>query len=95
MTTLSTISSTELSTITGGADAPAQAPAQPAPRPAGDYSTNGNPLQQTGQMIDNAYGAFQGARKAGSSWYESLGNAAIGFFNLGGGFDRNGQPRQN
>jgi hypothetical protein len=44
-------------------------------------------------MIDNAVSAYQGARKAGASWYESVGNAAIGFFNLGGGFGRDGRPR--
>jgi hypothetical protein len=82
MTNLETISTVDLSTVCGGAD---QAP--------GDYSTNGNPVQQGGQMIDNAVSAYQGARKAGASWYESVGNAAIGFFNLGGGFDRNGRPR--
>ncbi len=44
-------------------------------------------------MIDNASAAWQGARRAGASWYESLGNATIGFFNLSGGFGRDGRPR--
>ena len=79
---IESIAMDDLSMVTGGAD---QAP--------GDYSTNGNPVQQAGQMIDNASRAWQGARKAGASWYESLGNAAIGFFNLSGGFDANGRPR--
>ena len=85
MTHLETIS-TDLSIVTGGQG---QAPQNPA----ADYSTNGNVVQQAGQMITNAADAWGGARKAGASWYESLGNSAIGFFNLGGGFDRNGQPR--
>jgi hypothetical protein len=85
------ISTDDLSIITGGQQG--AAPQPPPPPPAADYSTNGNPVQQAGQMIDNAAGAFSGARKAGASWYESLGNAAIGLFNLPGGFDRNGQPR--
>ena len=83
MTNLETISTVDLSSVCGGAD-------QQAP---GDYSTSGNPVQQGGQMIDNAVSAYQGARKAGASWYESVGNAAIGFFNLGGGFGRDGRPR--
>jgi hypothetical protein len=84
MTNLETISTVDLSSVSGGAD-------QQAP---GDYSANGsNVVQQGGQMIDNAVSAYQGARKAGASWYESVGNAAIGFFNLGGGFGRDGRPR--
>ncbi|HUS31887.1 MAG TPA: hypothetical protein VMZ53_25475 [Kofleriaceae bacterium] len=93
MTDLATISMDDLSVVCGGQQGAPQQPQQPAPNPAADYSTNGNVVQQGAQMIDNAYGAFQGARKAGASWYESLGNAAIGAFNLGGGFDRNGRPR--
>jgi hypothetical protein len=86
---LESISSADLSFVVGGQQAAPQQPNQ-----AADYSANGsNVVQQGGQMIDNAYGAYQGARKAGASWYESVGNAAIGFFNLQGGFDRNGQPR--
>lgn len=97
MSKLETISIEHLSSVTGGQGAAPQPqqPQQPQPRAPGDYSTSGNPVQQAGQMVDNAYGAFQGARKAGASWYESVGNAAIGLFNLGGGFDRNGQPRPN
>jgi hypothetical protein len=83
---------TALSAVHGGQQG-APAPAPQPPRAPGDYSTNGNPVQQGGQMIDNAYGAYQGARKAGASWYESIGNAAIGLFNLDGGFGRDGRPR--
>jgi hypothetical protein len=86
------ISTADLSIVNGG-QGPAPQPQPPAQPPAADYSTNGNPVQQAGQMIDNAAGAFSGARKAGASWYESLGNATIGLFNLSGGFDRNGRPR--
>ena len=82
MTDLETISTIDLSAVCGGQQ---QAP--------GDYSTSGNVVQQGGQMVDNAVSAYQGARRAGASWYESLGNAAIGFFNLGGGFGRDGRPR--
>jgi hypothetical protein len=92
MTTLATISTGDLSMVCGGQQG-AQPPQQQQPNPAADYSTNGNVVQQGGQMIDNAWGAFQGARKAGASWYESIGNAAIGALNLQGGFDRNGRPR--
>jgi hypothetical protein len=93
MMELATISSSDLSMVSGGQQGAPQQPQQPA-NPAADYSANGsNVVQQAGQMVDNAYGAYQGARKAGASVYESIGNAAIGFFNLGGGFDRNGRPR--
>lgn len=92
MTELATISMDDLSFVTGGAPGQQQAP-QPQQQHPADYSTSGNPVQQGGQMISNAADAYSGARKAGANWYESLGNAAIGFFNLGGGFDRNGQPR--
>ena len=94
MTELATISMDDLSVVCGGADGqPQQAPAPQQQHPA-DYSANGsNPVQQGGQMVSNAYDAYQGARRAGASVYESIGNAAIGFFNLGGGFDRNGRPR--
>jgi len=92
---LATISNSDLSFVVGG-QGPGQPPQQPqAPQqqhPA-DYSTSGNPVQQGGQMISNAADAYNGARKAGASWYESIGNAAIGAFNLSGGFDRNGRPR--
>lgn len=89
MMSLETISTVDLSTVIGGAD---QAPAPQQQHPA-DYSTNGNVVQQGGQMVTNAVDAYNGARRAGASWYESVGNAAIGFFNLSGGFDRNGRPR--
>ena len=88
---LESISMDDLSLVSGGQQGAApQAPPQQHPA---DYSTNGNPAQQGGQVIGNAADAWSGARKAGASWYEALGNSAIGFFNLGGGFDRNGQPR--
>ncbi len=90
MTHLETISTADLSIVTGGQGQVAPPPAQQHPA---DYGTNGNVVQQSGQMITNAADAWSGARKAGASVYESLGNAAIGFFNLQGGFDRNGQPR--
>jgi hypothetical protein len=86
-----TIDLSHLHHVTGGqAPAPGGQGQQPQ-RSA--YETTGNPVQQGGQMVDNAVKAYQGARKAGASWYESLGNAAIGFFNLDGGFDPNGRPR--
>ena len=88
---LESISMDDLSMVTGGQQGAAPQP-PPQQHPA-DYATNGNPVQQAGQMIGNAADAYSGARKAGASWYESIGNAAIGFFNLQGGFDRNGQPR--
>ena len=91
MMNLETIDMSELVTVSGGQQAQ-QAPAPQQQHPA-DYSTSGNPVQQGGQMITNAVDAYNGARRAGASWYESIGNAAIGFFNLGGGFDRNGRPR--
>jgi len=91
---METISIEQLSHVTGGDNAPAAPQPQQPPRPApGDYSTNGNPIQQAGQMIDNAQGAWSGARRAGASWYEALGNATIGAFNLPGGFGRDGRPR--
>jgi hypothetical protein len=93
MSAFETISIDHLSLVSGGQGPGQPAPAQPQQPAPGDYSTNGNPVQQGGQMIDNAVGAWQGARKAGASWYEALGNATIGAFNLRGGFDRNGQPR--
>jgi hypothetical protein len=89
---METISMEHLSLVTGGDNQPAPQPQPPRPAP-GDYSTSGNPVQQAGQMIDNASAAWSGARRAGASWYESLGNATIGLFNLSGGFDRNGRPR--
>jgi hypothetical protein len=95
MTQFESISSSELSIVCGGqGPAAPQQPQQPQQRPAADYSTgNGPAWQQSGRAISNAADAYQGARKAGASMYESIGNAAIGLFNLGGGFDRNGQPR--
>ena len=93
---METISIEQLSLVTGGDNGPAapQPPVHQPPRQApGDFSTNGNPVQQAGQMIDNAQGAWSGARKAGASWYEALGNATIGMFNLPGGFGRDGRPR--
>ena len=93
---METISMEHLSLVTGGDNAPVLQPPRPqqpqAPAP-GDYSTHGNPVQQGGQMIDNAQAAWNGARRAGASWYEALGNSAIGFFNLSGGFGRDGRPR--
>jgi hypothetical protein len=86
------ISTHDLSIITGGQQG-APAPQPPAQQHPADYTPSGNPVQQAGQMISNAADAYSGARKAGASWYESLGNATIGFFNLPGGFDRNGRPR--
>ena len=85
-----TISFTNLSSIHGGQQAPA-----PAPAPGGaDFApVDGNVVQQAGKMIDNASQGYSGARKAGASVYESIGNAAIGFFGLGGGFGPNGRPR--
>src|SRR4051794_12055147 len=94
MSQFESIATSDLSSVCGGDGAPGQQPQAPQPQHPADYSTNSsNPIQQFGQMVDNASGAFQGARKAGASVYESIGNAAIGFFNLGGGFARNGQPR--
>jgi len=86
-----TLSTTSLSSIHGGQ----QAPAAPAPAPGGkDFApVDGNVVQQAGKMIDNALQGYSGARKAGASVYESIGNAAIGFFGLGGGFAPNGKPR--
>ena len=94
MMELATISMDELVTVMGGQQGqPAQPPQPPPAQHPADYSTSGNPVQQGGQMISNAADAWDGARKAGASWYEALGNATIGFFNLRGGFDRNGRPR--
>jgi hypothetical protein len=93
MMELQTISMDDLMMVTGGQQAPAQPPQPPQPQHPADYSTSGNPVQQGGQMISNAADAWNGARRAGASWYEALGNATIGFFNLRGGFDRNGNPR--
>jgi hypothetical protein len=102
---LVSISMDDLSMVSGGQQgaAPAQPPAPqppapqpPAPRPGSDFApVQGNVVQQGGQMVDNAAQGWSGARKAGCNWYESLGNAAIGFFGLGGGFAPNGQPRGN
>jgi hypothetical protein len=103
---LVSISMDDLSMVSGGQQgaAPAQPPAPqppapqpPAPRPPGsDFApVQGNVVQQGGQMVDNAAQGWNGARRAGCNWYESLGNAAIGFFGLGGGFAPNGQPRGN
>jgi hypothetical protein len=95
MTELATISMDDLSVVCGGqgpGGQPQQAP-QPQQQHPADYSTNGNVVQQGGQMVTNAVDAYNGARRAGASVYESIGNAAIGFFNLGGGFGRDGRPR--
>ena len=102
---LVSISMDDLSMVSGGQQgaAPAQPPAPqppapqpPAPRPGSDFApVQGNVVQQAGQMIDNAAQGWSGARRAGASRYEALGNAAIGFFGLGGGFAPNGQPRGN
>jgi hypothetical protein len=88
--TFETISVAHLGSITGGQQAQT-----PAPAPGGkDFApVDGNVVQQAGRMIDNAAQGYTGARKAGASVYESIGNAAIGFFGLGGGFAPNGQPR--
>lgn len=87
-----TLSVAHLSSIHGGAHA-APAPVPP-PAPGSDFApVQGNVVQQSGQMIDNAAQGYEGARKAGASRYEALGNAAIGFFGLGGGFAPNGRPR--
>ena len=84
-----TVSMNDLSMVSGGVDGP-QAP-QP---PANDYpATQGNPVQQGAQMVDNAATGYRAARQAGCSWYESLGNATIAAFGLRGGFGPNGQPR--
>ncbi|MBL0220857.1 MAG: hypothetical protein IPQ07_44175 [Myxococcales bacterium] len=93
-TTFETITLTQLDTIHGGQDAKPAAPPQQRP-PGSDFApVQGNPVQQAGQMIDNAAEGYRGARKAGATWYESIGNAAIGFFGLSGGFAPNGRPRQ-
>jgi hypothetical protein len=96
---LVSISMDDLSMVSGGQQqAPAQPPAPqpPAPRPGSDFTpVQGNPVQQAGQMIDNASQGWSGARRAGASWYEALGNATIGFFGLRGGYAPNGQPRGN
>jgi len=87
-----TLSVAHLSSIHAGAD-PAPVPT-PAPAPGSDFApVQGNVVQQSGQMIDNAAQGYEGARKAGATRYEALGNAAIGFFGLGGGFSPNGRPR--
>ncbi len=86
--TLETIHHDQLMSVSGGQGA------APAPVPPNEFKPpQGNTVQQAGQMIDNAAQGWSGARKAGASWYESLGNATIGFFGLGGGFGPNGQPR--
>lgn len=92
MMNLETIATNDLTMVTGGQQA-APPPQPPKQKDPGDYSTDGNVVQQSGQMIDNAVEAFKGARKAGASWYEAIGNATIGFLNLEGGFDKNGKPR--
>lgn len=92
-TALPTITHAQLHTIHGGQQQ--GAPAAPAKPPGSDFApVQGNVVQQAGQMIDNAAEGYRGARKAGATWYESIGNAAIGFFGLRGGFAPNGRPRQ-
>jgi len=83
---LETIDLTSLHLVSGGQ--------QQAPVPPNEFrQPQGNPVQQAGQMIDNAAQGWNGAAKAGASWYERLGNATIGFFGLSGGYGPNGQPR--
>ena len=88
---LETIDHASLHLVSGGQQGQ---PAQPAPVPPNEFRPpSGNVVQQAGQMIDNAAQGWNGAAKAGASWYERLGNATIGFFGLSGGFGPNGQPR--
>ena len=99
---LISISMTDLSTVSGGQ--PGAAPVQPPKPPPqqqqqqkkkNDYpEPNGNVVRQGGQMVDNAATGYNAARKAGCSVYESMGNAAIAFFGLPGGFGPDGKPRE-
>ena len=90
MSAFETISMEQLARVSGGADEGKKKKEEPK---KDDYETEGNPVQQGGQMVDNAVEGYKGARKAGCNWYESLGNATIAFFRLRGGFDKNGKPR--